>query len=170
MEILNLGLTNFRNFSNKKIAFDPNLTVVIGENGSGKSNILEAVALLCGVKPLRIQTDLDLVKFGKEEAKIEGKFSENSDKPTLTINFQVFDPSTHSMNSGQVNSGQASSGQARVQKAYFVDGIKKRLIDFMNLSAIVVFHPSDLDLVTGSPSTENRSRHWIVLNLLDKLI
>ena len=132
MEILNLHLVNFRNFLTKRIEFSPKLTVIIGPNGSGKSNILEAIGLLSAIKSTRVQTDYDLVKFGKTEAKIEGKIAGFEPK-TLTINFQVID-------------------ELYVKKAYFIDSVKKRLIDLSDFLSLVVFGPSDLDLVTGSPS------------------
>ena len=81
MEILSLNLINFRNFSSKKIVFDPNLTIVVGKNGSGKSNILESVGMLSGIRPFKVDTDLDLVRFGQTSAKIEGAvFSDNEKK------------------------------------------------------------------------------------------
>src|SRR3989338_6856589 len=132
MEILNLHLVNFRNFLTKRIEFSPKLTVIIGPNGSGKSNILEAIGLLSAIKSTRVQTDYDLVKFGKTEAKIEGKIAGFEPK-TLTINFQVID-------------------ELYVKKAYFIDSVKKRLIDLSDFLSLVVFGPSDLDLVTGSPA------------------
>jgi len=132
MEIIDLRLINFRNFLTKRIEFSPKLTVIIGPNGSGKSNILEAIGLLSAIKSTRVQTDYDLVKFGKTEAKIEGKI-EGFEPKTLTINFQVID-------------------ELYVKKAYFIDSVKKRLIDLSDFLSLVVFGPSDLDLVTGSPS------------------
>src|SRR3989344_4952696 len=132
MEIIDLRLINFRNFLTKRIEFSPKLTVIIGPNGSGKSNILEAIGLLSAIKSTRVQTDYDLVKFGKTEAKIEGKI-EGFEPKTLTINFQVID-------------------ELYVKKAYFIDSVKKRLIDLSDFLSLVVFGPSDLDLVTGSPA------------------
>ena len=73
MEILDLNLLNFRNFTSRKFVFDKSLTVIIGANGSGKSNILEAVSLVCGQRPVHIESDLDLVRFGKSEAKISSR-------------------------------------------------------------------------------------------------
>ncbi|MDP2632798.1 MAG: DNA replication and repair protein RecF [Candidatus Curtissbacteria bacterium] len=158
MEILSLDLTNFRNFSAQKIAFSKNLTVIIGANGSGKSNILEAVSLLSGIKSSRVETDLDLIKFGKTEAKIEGTL----DVSKLTINFQVVD---ETLRGSPQDSGQA--GQAFVRKAYFVDSIKKRLLDFVDHFSIIEFSPFDLDLVVGSPSL--RRHHLdILLSGLDR--
>lgn len=139
MELLNLWLFNFRNFSSKKIIFDKDLTVIIGPNGSGKSNILEAIALLCAVRSTRVETDLDLIKFTKDEAKVEAKVRETEkDIRRLTVNFQVL-PSSF-------------TNKLYVRKAYFIDSFKKRLFDFIPFLSIVVFTPFDLELVTGSPS------------------
>lgn len=133
MEILNLSLFNFRNFAKRNFTFDPKLTVLLGPNGSGKSNILEAIALLSGIRPRPIETDLDLVRFGQSEAKVESRVKSQSEEVKLTINFQVID-------------------ETYVKKAYFIDLIKKRLGDFGQFLAIVIFEPQDIDLVTGSPS------------------
>jgi len=130
MEILNLHLANFRNFSSKKIVFDKGLTVLIGPNGSGKSNILEAIGLFSGIRPVKIDTDFDLVKFGESEVKIEVKvFDWNQDK-VLTINMIVSD-------------------ERYVRKAYFIDSVKKRLADLSLSLSVVIFSPQDLELVTG---------------------
>lgn len=147
MEILNLSLTNFRNFAQKSFIFDPKLTVIIGPNGSGKSNILEAIAFLSGIRAHSVDTDLDLVRFGQSEAKIEGRVDGNEPK-ILTINFQVLD-------------------ELYVKKAYFIDSIKKRWITFGQFLVIVIFHPRDLELVTGSPSAR---RHFldILLSATDR--
>jgi len=132
MEILSLALLNFRNLAVKKMTFGEDLTVIVGPNGSGKSNILEACGLLAGLRASRIETDLDLVKFGKSEAKVESKVKSQSEEKVLTINFVVID-------------------ELYVKKAYFVDGIKKRLSDFVANFSIIIFSPPDLDLVSDSP-------------------
>lgn len=149
MEILGLSLFNFRNFSSKKLIFDKNLTVIIGPNGSGKSNILEAMSLLSGIRPLHVQSDIDLVKFGKSEAAIQGKVSDGQDTKMLIINFQIVD-------------------QDYVKKSYLIGAFKKRLADFANIISIIVFHPQDLELVSGSPSLR---RHHLdsLLSAIDRV-
>lgn len=148
MEILDLKLTNFRNFSRLKIEFHPELTVVIGQNGSGKSNILESIALLSGIRPSHIETDLDLIKFGKSEAKVESKVISQSENMILTVNFQVID-------------------ERYIKKSYLVDSFKRRYLDLASHFSMIVFHPEDLDLVEGSPSLR---RHHIdsLLSMIDK--
>ncbi len=148
MDILELSLSNFRNFQKKKVDFDKKLTVIIGPNGSGKSNIFEAISLLCGIKSQKVETDVDLITFGKDEAKIEGIVNNFQAVKTLTVAIQALD-------------------ERRVGKAYFTDNIKKRLSDFLDSLAIVVFHPADLDLVSGSPSLR---RHHVdqILSVLSR--
>ena len=147
MEILNLTLTNFRNFSVKKIVFDTKLTAIVGQNGAGKSNILEAITLLSGIRSPRVETDLDLVKFGKTDAKIEAEVADASGKHKLVINIVEQAP--------------------RALKSYFVDAIKKRLGEFIHRLVVVEFSPQDLDLVSGSPSL--RRKHLdVLLSSLDK--
>jgi len=133
MEILDLTLVNFRNFTSRKFVFDRNLTVIIGANGAGKSNILEAISLVCGQRPVHIESDLDLVKFGKSEAKISSRVEGSGFSKELIINFQVID-------------------ERVIRKSYLIDGFKKRFANFLEIISIVVFHPEDLDLVAGTPS------------------
>ncbi|OGD93645.1 hypothetical protein A3H87_00300 [Candidatus Curtissbacteria bacterium RIFCSPLOWO2_02_FULL_42_37] len=132
MYIDSLNLINFRNFAHKNLVFDPSLTVIIGPNGSGKSNILEAVSLLSASRLRTVDTDLDLVKFGQSEAKVEGEVV-GGEKKRLTVNFQVID-------------------ETYLKKAYLIDSIKKRLADFTMYFSIIAFGPFDLELVDGSPS------------------
>lgn len=133
MHALNLSLVNWRNFSAKNISFDPKLTAIIGKNGSGKSNILEALAMLSGIRPSRVETDLDLVKFGKNEAKVRGSVASDGEVDELTVNLQI------------------TAGK-RVRKSFYIGAFKKRLVDFVQVFSAVVFEPMDLDLVCGSPS------------------
>ncbi len=136
MQILSLNLTNFRNFSSKKIVFDKKLTAIVGKNGAGKSNLMEAVTMLAGIRPTKVETDLDLVKFGADDAKIEGKVAVDGEQKDLTINFQV--------------------AGLRLAKSFYVDAYKKRLLDFVSIFSVVVFDPEDLDLVSGPPSLRRR--------------
>lgn len=149
MEILNLHLINFRNFASFKVVFDPKLTVIVGPNGAGKSNILEAISLLCGIKSGRVETDLDLVKWGRAEAKAEGEVRGQSlEVSKLTINYQVVD-------------------ETYMRKAYFIDSMKRRLLDFVDVFSVVLFSPMDLDLVVGTPSL--RRHHLdILLSSVDR--
>ncbi len=161
MEILSLNLTNYRNFPVKKIVFDPKLTVIVGPNGAGKSNVLEAVGMLSGIRPTKAETDMDLVRFGQGSAKVEGVVASDSEKKGLIVNFQITEA-------------------GRVGKSFYIDTFKKRLVDFVEIFSIVIFEPSDLDLVFGSPSLRRRhldrflssldSRYWRSVSAYGKIV
>jgi len=48
-----LILQNFRNYEKQEFSFSPFLTIITGENGKGKTNILEAISALAFIKPFR---------------------------------------------------------------------------------------------------------------------
>ena len=62
MNIKNLKLRNFRNYKDLSIDFGPDVSVLFGENGQGKTNILEAVYLCSCLRSHRTSKDKDLIK------------------------------------------------------------------------------------------------------------
>ena len=70
MQITNLSLTNFRNYSNQTIEFNPNLNVIIGKNAQGKTNLLESVFLCAIGRSPRTTKDKDLIKWESTYSKI----------------------------------------------------------------------------------------------------
>lgn len=75
MQIHSLVLENFRNYDQKKIEFSGGVNVILGENGVGKTNILEAIFTLSFSKPFRSQRREVFLKHEAEYGKISGKFS-----------------------------------------------------------------------------------------------
>ena len=68
MKIKQLSLMNFRNYENLDLEFSPFLNIVYGLNGSGKTNLIEAIYLLSLTKSFRINNDKALIKKGKIKA------------------------------------------------------------------------------------------------------
>jgi DNA replication and repair protein RecF len=72
MIITGLKLKNFRNFENVEInSFSDGLNLFTGPNGSGKTNLLEAISLVSLAKSCRGALDSEMVKFGSRAANIE---------------------------------------------------------------------------------------------------
>jgi DNA replication and repair protein RecF len=67
-----LNLVNFRNFSKLSFIMDPGLNILVGPNGQGKTNILEAIHLLSTTRSFRASRDSDLIKFGEEGGYVGG--------------------------------------------------------------------------------------------------
>ena len=72
MRIEHLKVTNFRNYSNLEIDFSKNVNIFIGDNGRGKTNILESIYVLSLTKTNRYGLEENLIKFDEQLAKIEG--------------------------------------------------------------------------------------------------
>lgn len=137
MFLKKLNLTNFRNYSNLELDFDHRPTILVGNNAAGKSNILEAIYLLSTTKSLRVETEDELIKQGEEFARVEG-FLENSGDSELLVIIQ------------------RPSEEITFKKKVLVNGISRRVIDFIGNLPAVIFYPSDINMVTGSPSL----RRW----------
>jgi DNA replication and repair protein RecF len=87
--INDLELYNFRNYTSVRIQFGQNLNVFIGNNGQGKTNLVEAICLLLTGEFLRSKKLTDVIQYAKKEASIfgslEGKNSTtNTSRVTLT--------------------------------------------------------------------------------------
>lgn len=72
MHISRLSLVNYRNFPNAKLAFQPGINTIIGENGSGKSNVFRAMRLLLDDNMIRFANKLDEKDFHRGIGKWQG--------------------------------------------------------------------------------------------------
>ena len=128
MRIVNLKLLNFRNYNHLTLSFSPNINVIYGKNGSGKTNLIEAIYVLGLTKSFRSSTDKVLVMKDKNLTKISGVVFNNINKEyQLTI-----------------------SGDGKVAK---IDSHRqKKLSDYIARINIVLFHPDSLKVIKDSPS------------------
>ena len=128
MRIVNLKLLNFRNYNHLTLSFSPNINVIYGKNGSGKTNLIEAIYVLGLTKSFRSSTDKVLVMKDKNLTKISGVVFDNINKEyQLTI-----------------------SGDGKVAK---IDSHRQnKLSDYIAKVNIVLFHPDSLKVIKDSPS------------------
>ena len=87
MQVKQLKIKNFRCFSDFEIAFENNLSVISGENGTGKSSILEAIHYLCYMKSFRTYSPKDLIKFESDNFFIKASFYGDEIINNLQIGF-----------------------------------------------------------------------------------
>ena len=140
MKISHLSLQDFRSYKNLELPLNEGTHIFIGENGEGKTNIVEAIMYLALLSSHRISTDAPLIKLGAERGYIRARVSDQ-DRDTL-IELEI--------NNGKANRAKVNQNPVRSQRA--ISGIVKA----------ICFSPEDLDLVRGDPS-ERRS-------LLDHLL
>jgi len=63
MHIDNLKIKNFRNYEKEEIKFDKNTNIIYGNNGQGKTNILEAIYICSLGKSYRTKREKEVLKF-----------------------------------------------------------------------------------------------------------
>ena len=136
MRLLSLTLHDFRNVREARIDPSSRSTVLVGPNGQGKTNLLEALFLLCTLKPLRATRLAELVRFGAERASVEGEFDGSGGVRTVAVEI-------------------GPEGRTA-----FLDGkplaSTDRLDAFFDGRAAVCFSPDDLLLVKGGPDQRRR--------------
>ena len=141
MRVTNLSLTNFRSYRRLELPLGDGLTVVVGDNAQGKSNLLEALYLLAIGKSYRASTERDLVSW--EAAQVQG---------------YAIAAATLAGEQGQteLRIGLDCMEGARAQKRVRINGIPKRASDLVGVMSAVLFSPEDIELVFGPPSVRRR--------------
>lgn len=84
MKIRSLKLVNFRNYKQVELKFNDNLNIIYGNNGCGKTNVVESIYALSLTKSFRTNEDKNLIKKGELSTKIEGEILSNTEN-----NYQV---------------------------------------------------------------------------------
>ncbi|MEO8513809.1 MAG: DNA replication and repair protein RecF [Ignavibacteria bacterium] len=132
-----LRLADFKNYNDCSFSFNPKLNFIHGENGNGKTNILEAVSMLCYTKSFLMNTEPDCVKYGREAFEVVGDFKNRVE------------------------------GKNRVKFIYHKEENLKQLFcdsekvtrsnDFIGRFPLVVLSPYDLKLTTGTQADRRRN-------------
>ena len=78
MTLENIEILNFKNISNAKLEFSSGVNCLLGMNGMGKSNLLDAIHLLSMSRPMSSLPDVSLMKHGEEAMLVKGVFNTES--------------------------------------------------------------------------------------------
>ena len=129
-----LALRDFRNLARLDLEIPDAGAVVIGENGQGKTNLLEAIYYLHLLRSVRGARDVDIVRFGAAGFHIAARTGGGKH---------------HELSAGFERQGR--------RKRVKVDGAEPaRLSDALGALPCVLFSPADVDLVAGAPSSRRR--------------
>jgi DNA replication and repair protein RecF len=134
MEVVALGLTDFRCYSNVTVRLASGTTVIVGGNGEGKTSVLEAIAWSATGHSFRNVPDAALVREGADRAVVRIE-SERDGRPQLL--------------EAEINAVGRNRLQLNRQRVTRL----KALSEFLR---VTVFTPDDLDLVKGGPSGRRR--------------
>lgn len=128
-----LALRDFRNLAHAELHFPAPGVVIIGDNGQGKTNLLEAVYYFQLLRSLRGARDIDLIRFGA---------------PAFHLRAEVETHGAHDLTAAFARNG---------RKKVVVDGSEsRRLTAALGSLPSVVIAPRDVELVLGAPSERRR--------------
>jgi len=128
MKIINLKLYNFRNYETLYLEFSKKQNIIIGDNGSGKTNIVEAIYVLAITKSFRGSLDRILINNKKRDMSIEGL---------------VRDKINHSFKLHLSDEG----------KSVKIDNNKiAKLSNYISKINVVLFTPEDTNIIKDAPS------------------
>lgn len=133
MKIKHLSLTNFRNYENLNVGFSESLNIIYGLNGSGKTNLVEAIYLLALSKSFRINKEKVLIKKDKLKTKIRGDVYKKNDCSSYEIEL------TH-----------------EGKKVLINDQVIDKISNYISRINIILFNPDDVRLVSDAPSERRK--------------
>jgi len=132
--ITNLNLNNYRSYTTLDLSLDPGVSIFVGKNGEGKTNIAEAVLYLTFLSSHRASGNTPLIKLGNQSAYIRAKVK----YPEREILVEL------EINSDKANRAKVNQNQVRSQKEIF------------GIVQTIYFSPEDLDIVRGDPGERRR--------------
>jgi len=156
MEITNLKLLNFRNFNNLNLNFSKNKNIIIGNNGVGKTNIVESIFVLALTKSFRTNDDEIIVNENSDFYKIEGTIKSN-----FINNYKIVYQDKNKVvkiNNNKIN----------------------KYSDYVSNINVILFSINDLKLIKDTPNTRRKlinleisqlnNEYVIYLNFYNKIL
>lgn len=166
MRAQQLHLAGYRNYRRLALSLPPGPAIFYGENGQGKSNLLEAVYLLATTRSFRTRTDRDLLNWEQlAEGSLAGVFARVAsliERQGGALRLDVVIAAVPDSERRENGNGVAT------RKQIMVNGVKRQPAEVVGQFLATLFTPADLDLVTGPP--EGRRRYLdILLSQTDRL-
>ncbi|WP_420176352.1 DNA replication/repair protein RecF [Luteococcus sp. OSA5] len=144
MFVHHLNLTDWRCYGTADVELGPGVTIFVGQNGQGKTNLVEAVEYLSSMSSHRVSSEAPLVKAGQPQAIVRGRVQAASDDPRQLL-LEI-----------EVNPGKAN--RSRINR-----NALPRAREICGVLRTVVFSPEDLAIVKGDPSDRRRFLDQIVI-------
>src|SRR6476661_1622644 len=133
MYVRHVSVADFRSWESADVPFGPGVNVLVGRNGTGKTNLVEALGYLATLSSHRVASDAPLIRRGTERAVVRAAVVSDDRELLLEV---------------EITAGRAN--RARINRSPLT-----RPRDILGVLRTVLFAPEDLALVRGDP-TERR--------------
>jgi DNA replication and repair protein RecF len=135
MRITRLHLTNIRNYGDEALTLEPGLNLCVGQNGQGKSALLEAIYMIATSKSHRTARDSDLITVGKDLGRVALEV-ERDERGDAILDITL---------------------ERNEKKVVRINKVKHDKVgDIVGQLNAVIFSSSDLDMIKGDPSHRRR--------------
>lgn len=146
MYVAHLSLVDYRNYETAEVGLQPGANLLVGSNGQGKTNLVEAIGYLSTLGSHRVSTDQALIRSGRDSAIVRARLAHEEREVLLEL---------------QLN--RSGANRAQVNRV----GVKPR--ELPRHIATVLFAPEDLALVRGEPSGRRRFLDQLLVQLAPRL-
>ena len=147
MFVSHLSLLDFRSYAGVELPLEPGVTALVGPNGQGKTNLVEAIGYVATLSSHRVPTDAALVRAGSQRAVVRTRVVRDGRATTVEI---------------EITPGRAN--RARVN-----GGSPVRARDVLGILRTVQFAPEDLSLVKGDPDGRRRFLDELLVQLSPRM-
>lgn len=141
MRVQSLKLVQFRNYADLTVEFSPSVNLFLGNNGQGKTNLLEALYLLSHARSHRTKTDRELIRTGASFATVSAQLGNHHYESRILLEAQI------RLDEGRLKTGFKANGNPLRSRS-----------DVLGYLPTVSFFLPDLLLLRGAP--EDR-RRWL---------
>lgn len=148
MFVERLFLKNFRNYSECLVTFNPKMNFIFGNNGNGKTNLLEAISILCFTKSMNKSPNTECVRYGSEYFNISATFNKSKiSAETVTYKYENGSGKKHcSVNNNPI----------------------EKFSDIYGNFPVVVLTPYEMNMISG-PQTERRRNFDMLISQSSKI-
>ena len=135
MRVERIVCTQFRNLTQQRIGFSPGVNLIVGDNGQGKTNILEAIHFFKFGRSFRTHRDTELIQFGAPLCRVELEcVFDSGERDRFAVSIESDGTKHIKMSNKEVS----------------------RLSDLVGRFPCVLFGPDDLAIVSGEPAGRRR--------------
>jgi len=135
MILRSVAPANFRNLANEEVRFHPQVNLVVGRNGQGKTNLLEAIYFLATTKSFRTPRTAAVVRFDAPNVFVAGALQRAGIEKTLSVGLET--------------------GETK-RRVLMINGERVTLPAYLNAMSVFAYSSARLDILRGSPEERRR--------------